>query len=149
MTCALADMHGELRAGGRCPECGVVRLGQRGPVPAKKSKYRRSRGGGMHLDRDTTATIDGLVLQARSQWHREPVDHREVTVRFHGAHEESDRDGNLATLLDVLQAAGVIRNDNVRHFNGWLHVASALPAEEPSVVVEITDGRSGTWRSVA
>lgn len=48
----------------------------RGPVPRKKSKYRRSRGRGLHLDEVTRATIDGLILQARSQWRREPVEHR-------------------------------------------------------------------------
>jgi len=80
MTCALADLHGELRPGGRCPECGLVRLALRGPVPCKKSKYRRSRGGGLHLDRATSATIGGLVLQARSQWRREPVEHPEMVI---------------------------------------------------------------------
>ena len=103
----------------------------RGNIPAKKSKYRSRCGGGLYLDAATRACIEGLAFQAGSQWRRsshEPVEHPVVTIRMHARQTRADRDGKLVTLLDVLQQAGVIRNDNINRFNGWLHLAPVEPA---------------------
>jgi hypothetical protein len=63
-----------------------------------------------------------------------------VVITFHVRNDRIDRDGMLCTLLDVLQEAGVIRNDSVRSFNGRVRLESAVVTEDPCVVVEIILG---------
>ena len=109
----------------------------RGKIPCKKSKYRRGRSG-LYLDKDTSNSIDSLILQARSQWKREPIEHPHVVVRFWCTSFRADRDGQLATLLDVLQKAKVISNDNAAHFNGRLVIEPVHISNEPRTEVEIT-----------
>ena len=82
--------------------------------------------------------IAALQLQLNAQWHqREALEHPEVTVRFTLTNDGQDRDGALKTTLDTLQAAGVIKNDNIRHCNGWLHIAPAIVGEDEGVVIEL------------
>lgn len=115
-----------------------VTLTLRGSIPCKKSKYRRSRRG-LFLDRNTSDTIRGLILQVQAQWKREPVEHPEVIVRFWWRSLRADRDGKLATILDVLQKARVIRNDNAAHFNGRLVLEPVRLDTEERAEVEIRE----------
>lgn len=110
-----------------------------GPVPCKKSKYRRGRTA-LYLDRSVSAAIDALVLQARAQWRRPPIEHPDITITFHVRHRRADRDGMLATVMDILQRAGVVANDNIARCNGWLRLAPAVVGEVEGVEIRITRG---------
>ena len=82
----------------------------------------------MFLDQGTRSEIDWLTLQARQQWKHRTVEHPNVSVRFYVRSARPDRDNKLTTILDCLQAAGVIKSDNIERFNGMVVI-------EPAVVV--------------
>ena len=109
-----------------------VTLTLHGHCPSKKSKYRTTESGGMISDPETKAQMETLTLQAMFQWSSSvglPVDHPEVTTTFYVRSGRSDEDGKYVTLMDVLQKAGVMVNDNHSHWNG-------RKIHEPSVFVE-------------
>lgn len=112
-----------------------------GPIPCKKSKYRRGRAG-LFLDAGVVKQIDALVIQARTQWRRDPIKHPDMRITFRARHRRADRDGMLATLMDVLQKAGVIRNDNVAHCNGRITLEPTVIGNDEGVTVSLGDVRA-------
>lgn len=103
-----------------------------GHCPSKKSNYRTAEGGRLISTPETKAQMEALTLQAMFQWSQAvglPVDHPEVTTTFYVRSGRSDEDGKYVTLMDVLQKAGVIVNDNHYRFNG-------RKIHEPSVFVK-------------
>ncbi len=117
----------------------VIRLTLRGPVPNKKNLWRVRKGGGMFLDSDVKSKIDWLILQARRQWNRPPVEHPDVDVEFFVLDRASDRDNKLGCILDVLQKAGVLVNDNISRFNGTLVIHPAVVGSSEGVIVDISE----------
>lgn len=96
-----------------------VTLTLHGHCPSKKSDYRIV-GDRLISTPETKAQMEALTLQAMFQWSSAvglPVDHPEVTTTFYVRSGRSDEDGKYVTLMDVLQKAGVIVNDNCAHFN--------------------------------
>ena len=87
-----------------------------GHCPAKKSLYRRRRGGGLFLDDEVRGQISRLEWAAREQWgDRPPLNFcDDIVGHFYVLHYKADLDGKWATILDVLQKARVIRNDNMK-----------------------------------
>ena len=119
---------------------GVI-LDLTGHVPSKKNLWRPKPGGGVRLDSSARCAISALVTQAAYSWRslgRTPLEHPNLTVRFYVANKRGDRDNKLSCLLDVLQEAGVIRNDNIAHFNGTITLLPAIVAKEEKVTIEIT-----------
>lgn len=112
-----------------------------GHVPAKKNRWGPRRGGGIMLAKDAAADIEALELQARIAWNNGglphgPLECPALRITLHVRNRGADRDNKLATILDVLQKAGILRNDNIAHCNGRLIL-------EPAVCVG-TDGREMT-----
>ena len=89
-----------------------VRLLLRGPVPSKKNNLRRGEHGNMFTRGDSTQTIGALIAQARSQYRDEPIARAAVHCTFYVPTGRADGDNKLTTILDVLQKAGIIQNDN-------------------------------------
>lgn len=90
-----------------------------GHCPSKKNCWRRSEGGGMFIPEEEKSQINILTTQALLQWgRRDPVEHPDVTVKFFVAAKRQDEDGMWTTVLDCLQKAGVLVNDNLAKFNG-------------------------------
>lgn len=99
----------------------------RGPCPSKKNLYRRSKDGRLFLDHDVKMRLDSLTVQARSQWGSQPpLKHPEMKVTFYFSSGRPDRDNRLSAVLDCLQEAGVIPNDNVSQFNGPVTIMPAV-----------------------
>ncbi len=117
----------------------VIRLTLQGPVPNKKNLWRPRKGGGMFLDEDVKSKITALTVQARRQWRRPPLEHPDMDVEFFVLDGRSDRDNKLGCLLDVLQDAGVIKNDNVTNFNGTLVIHPAIVGRQEGVIVDISE----------
>ncbi len=93
----------------------------------------------MFLDSDVKSKIDWLILQARRQWNRPPVEHPDVDVEFFVLDRASDRDNKLGCILDVLQKAGVLVNDNISRFNGTLVIHPAVVGSSEGVIVDISE----------
>lgn len=112
-----------------------------GHVPSKKNQWHPRPGGGVRLDKKAQVAISALVTQATYKWRlqlgRKPLEHPQFAVQFYVANQRGDRDNKLSCLLDVLQQAGVIRNDNIAHFNGTITLLPAIVAREEKVTIEI------------
>jgi hypothetical protein len=107
----------------------------RGAIPSKKSLYRRAIVNGkpsLVIDPTAKQQMNSLQLQAQGLWKYDPVKHPAVKVRFTTSNPAQDRDGMFTTLADLLQSAGVIVNDNIRHFNGTVTL-------EPAVICNVGD----------
>jgi Holliday junction resolvase RusA-like endonuclease len=92
----------------------------------------------MFLDSSVKRQIDDLTMQAMFHWRDSgPVEHPELTVRFFVHHARRDRDGMFTTLLDCLQAAGVLVNDNLANNNGRTILEPAEFVSEAEERVEI------------
>lgn len=89
-----------------------------GHCPSKKNDWERGETG-MFLPKEVADQIKILITQAMYGWGlRGPVEHPELTVTFFVAAQRQDQDGMYVTILDVLQKAGVLVNDNIKRNNG-------------------------------
>lgn len=94
----------------------VLRL--EGPIPSKKNNYKRGRDGHVYIPAAVRGQIDDLIILAKSQRHKLDLASIEgsklrVSVIFTNATERQDLDNMYTTLLDVLQKAGIIKNDKL------------------------------------
>lgn len=114
----------------------LVTLTLMGHMPSKKNTWSRKRNGGMFLPKEVSRAIDSLRIQAQAQWGGRPaVVHPNMTVRFYVKDQRRDRDGMLATLLDIFQPS-ILKNDNIANFNGRLQIDPAvIDADERTVIV--------------
>lgn len=95
-----------------------VTLTLHGHCPSKKNEWERGGAGKMFLSEEVTEQIGVLITQAMYHWRLPlPVEHPELTVTFFVAAKRQDRDGMFVTILDVLQKAGVLVNDNIKRNN--------------------------------
>lgn len=112
----------------------TVKLVLHGHVPSKKNQWRPIRGR-IVLDKKARSYIVSLVTQARIAWGPAKAwVNPDMDVQFWVRSARSDRDNKLSCILDVLQEAGVILNDNTAQFNGTLVLKPAV----------ITDGEEAT-----
>lgn len=86
-----------------------------GPVPTKKNNLRRSKNGGMFIDRKVAEAITPLLLQVRATWNGKPPIQRvrSISAMFYIKSRRSDLDGMYTTCQDLLVKGGVIKNDNL------------------------------------
>lgn len=110
-----------------------------GPCPAKKNLWKRGKSGHVFLDNTVKAQIDSLTTQARSQWRYGAVESPAMEFRFFVNAARRDQDGMYTTILDCLQEAGVLVNDNIKRNNGRkvLHPCEFVPLNRERVEVEI------------
>lgn len=112
-----------------------------GSVPSKKNLLRRGRGSHLYRDKNVQESIEWLTTQAWQQWgeSRRPLEHPDIAVRFFVRSRRSDRDNKLTCLLDCLQAAGVIHQDNIKWFNGTVTILPAVVSDREMTIVEIRE----------
>ncbi len=92
----------------------------------------------MFLDAEVKARLDSLTVQARAQWGgRAPVEHPDMDITFYLTSGRPDRDNRLSAILDCLQDAGVLANDNVARCNGCILIKPAVIVSERKERVEI------------
>ncbi len=100
-----------------------VTLVLHGHCPSKKNDWQRGGSGKMFLPEEVTEQINVLITQAMYHWRiGAPIEHPELTVTFYVAAKRQDQDGMYVTILDVLQKAGVLLNDNIKSNNGWKYL---------------------------
>lgn len=112
-----------------------VSLVLHGHCPSKKNLWTPNATGGFRLMPEVKDQIEVLTTQALFHWKQTgPVEHPDITVTFFVHHARRDRDGMFVTILDCLQEAGVLVNDNLKWNNGRTIL-------EPCVFVEPKDER--------
>ncbi len=108
----------------------------RGPIPGKKNLLRRSRNGGLFRDKNVSAQIELLRLQAMAQWIRKiPMDKPALAIHFTCLDQRADLDNKATTVLDCLVGAGVLVNDNLKHLPGPITISGEVGEEEMCIVV--------------
>lgn len=114
-----------------------MRLVLLGHVPSKKNEWGPRKGGGIVLSRGASRDIESLISWANYGWRGKPaLEHPKMRVKFFVLNQRSDRDNKLSTILDVLQKAHVITNDNIAHFNGDVTILPAQVSDKESTVIE-------------
>ena len=115
-----------------------------GEIPSKKRAWRISRNGGMYLEKRIKDWNEAAMWEMKVQ--RVPVFTGPVSVRVTLYFKrERDLDNSVTTILDLIQEAGIIRNDRevVRILAEKHKVAKG---QEPSATVELStdfDPRKG------
>lgn len=93
-------------------------------------------------DAATNKALADLQIQAQSNWNRRGYPrnlvHPDVTVRMYVFNLSKDRDGIWTTILDILRHAGILFEDNIRHFNGTVIMLPAIPCVKRSERIELT-----------
>lgn len=113
-----------------------------GHCPSKKNCWERREAGRMILPDEVKQQIKALTMQATFAWKLPgPVEHPELTIRFFVAAKRQDQDGMYTTILDCLQSAGVLVNDNIAHNNGRKVLEPCVAVEAKNERVEILIGK--------
>lgn len=117
-----------------------MKLVLKGHVPAKKNLWKRGRGGRVYLNREAQDQIDYLTLQAQQKWSgKQPLIHPDFSIQFYVRDQRGDRDNKQSTLMDVLQKAGVLLNDNIKQCNGKITLLPAVVDKNERTVINIAD----------
>jgi Holliday junction resolvase RusA-like endonuclease len=125
------------------PVSEIVRVHIPVQIPSKKNKLRpRANRRGYHYDEETRAQLDAIEAWILKAWRpRRAIAHPRIDVHYFYVNDGQDRDGIWTTVLDCLKKAGVIHDDNIRCFNGFVahHPAQrVLHPRDAGVVLEIT-----------
>jgi Holliday junction resolvase RusA-like endonuclease len=112
-----------------------------GPVPTKKNNLRRSKNGGMFIDRRSADAIAPLLMQAKAKWAGKATLDRVSSIRaaFYVKTRRQDLDGMYTTLQDVLVKAGVLRNDNLTVITDVQMAAYVTAKHDTERVIVILD----------
>jgi len=117
-----------------------------GAVPSKKNLLRVGKHG-VYRDKAVSTAIEALEWSTRIKCQQANggrvltlPDHASLRFTFYCSDGKSDRDNKLTTILDVLQTAGVIQQDNIAHFNGRLILEPSQWVSSPNyekTIVEV------------
>lgn len=112
-----------------------MRIILEGPVPSKKNLLRRSKDGRLFRDHSVAEQIEALTRQAQMQWRRDPAVNPAIRAHFYCRDQRSDIDNKWTTVQDCLVAAGVLKNDNLKHLAGPITISGEVGEER--VVIEL------------
>lgn len=114
-----------------------------GPIPAKKNRWHRGKGGRMYYDRPEVAgQIESITHQLAVLWRRDPISGATVDIIFYCKDRRGDLDNMLTTLLDCMKTAGVIVDDNLLHLPGPVTYRGVKDAEARTSIVITEKTRS-------
>lgn len=90
----------------------------KGKIPSKKNAWKPNGRGGMYLDKALRRELDGLTLQLIAIRNKnrllKPMEGSiRIEVVFYEKGGRSDLDNVYTTLQDLLQSAGIIKNDRM------------------------------------
>ena len=108
-----------------------------GEMPSKKNAWKGGRGR-VYLPADLNRELDAFLWQLKAVLVREkirkPIEApAEIFVCFYTCDAKRDTDNMLTTLQDLLQKAGMVKNDNQFYKVGAQRV---LTDKAPSMVVD-------------
>lgn len=111
-----------------------------GHCPTKKNEWETSSSGAVFIPAEVKQQIETLTTQALFGWkYPSHVEHPELDFRWFVSAQRQDQDGMYTTILDCLQAAGVLLNDNIKHNNGLkiLRPCEFVKPEDERVEIKI------------
>lgn len=118
-----------------------------GEIPVKKNNYRVSYSGGVYTDRDVKDTIDDITNQlayARKRPKPSLDKEFEMKVDIFTSNPRKDLDGMVTTLLDCLQKAEIIKNDNLLvHEDNRKHIVTSAKAIIEISLIPFYDALAG------
>jgi Holliday junction resolvase RusA-like endonuclease len=137
-----------------------------GHCPSKKNLWARGKAGIMFLPEEVKEKIATITTQLMFAWkYSGPVVHPDITIRFYVAEDRKslrkdfrnptkmiecsipkgnrDRDGMFTTLLDCMQAAGILVNDNIQNNNGTVVIEPCGFVKDEDERVEIRISKAG------
>lgn len=122
----------------------------RGRIPCKKN--RRKMGSLPASDRAAIAAL-GFELNAQiARWtgrilpsqeltyrgHRLPLCHPNLAFRFYSTRQLKDKDGMLTTLLDIMTACRLLRDDSIEWCNGHWDILPAVVCDIDGVDIGVS-----------
>lgn len=107
-----------------------------GITKSKKNAYT-PRKGGMFKNKELADELDELEKQVPGDVRDLCLEHPDMIFLFSSRSSRRDRDGLLASVLDVLVRCKVIVDDSIAHCNGFMTIVPAILQDEDSVVVSI------------
>lgn len=128
----------------------MITLRYTGLIPSKKNAWKSGRGGRRYIDEETKQLIFAMTLAFAAGWRKagrtEPVSRPQLFIRLYVAHDRQDSDNMVTTVLDCLQAAGVLVNDNTRHLRDW--AVEVHDYGDPGVVLDVYGGEAVKAKAV-
>jgi Holliday junction resolvase RusA-like endonuclease len=114
-----------------------------GHVPSKKNEYaiRRYPNGknSFYIPADVKADLDAIQYQMAKQWGKRPtLVHPNVVFHLYAKTSRSDRDNRVQTLIDCMVKAGVIADDNIAKFNGYVLITPCIVGGPEKSVINLT-----------
>jgi hypothetical protein len=117
-----------------------------GKVRVKKNAYTpRKDGKGFYKGSKLKGELDALAIQIPSWARDKQLRHPNITFQFHLPSGNSDRDGMVTTLLDVMVSFGIIHNDSVASCNGTITIPPAKYSDEPFTEITLTLQSEDLW----
>jgi Holliday junction resolvase RusA-like endonuclease len=107
-----------------------------GLTKSKKNSYTPTRGG-MFKNSALKAELDRLEQQVPGDLRDLNLIHPDITVRFKSRSARRDRDGLLASVLDVLVRCKVLADDSIGKCNGRIIIEPAEVCDEDSVTITL------------
>lgn len=111
------------------------------PIPSKKNAQvegtAKSGKRYRYYRRDVQKALNDLEMQVPVYVRGLMLEHPKVEVFMTVPHDRADIDGMWTALVDVLKKQRVIRDDNLRYFNGGVYLAPAVIADYWQTVIKI------------
>jgi len=110
-----------------------------GAIPSKKNRLRIS-GGRLFRNIGIAAQIDALTLCLSAQWRWPALSRPYLLFAFGVIKDNADTDNQITTVLDCLQSAGVLVNDNTKHLRNYSVQVLDHDGPEPTLSIEVRGG---------
>lgn len=110
-----------------------------GKPPSKKNRYTPNKDGkGFHKNKRLQTELDRLAMQIPGQYRDLNLVSPDISFHFTFEKFNSDRDGAVTAILDILVDMSVLRGDNTTSCNGTITIHPAVRGEQDSVRVVLT-----------
>ncbi len=108
-----------------------------GNVPSKSNKYIPVAKGRMVKNSEVKAYEKAFILQLPPEWKKRNLDRPfSCEIAFYYRTSSSDLDGGWKIILDCLQRAGAIKNDNLMYYQVG---RKYIDAKNPRIIIEIEE----------
>jgi Holliday junction resolvase RusA-like endonuclease len=116
----------------------VVDITIYGLASKKNRKAPRKGGKGLYLEPKTRLMLERMAMQIPAEYREAKLDNPEAEWWVTYTNGHIDMDGIMTTVLDLLQDAGILVNDNLVHFGNRQIIHPAVRGDCDSVRIKLT-----------